>query len=152
MSKETNEDWRIWYHHKMTPEERRQYNMDRHLTYKTKDNLRSDKWKKDNKEYCQAYQHTASIKKRYPIAFTENSPDHKQLLSWLLENKGKPCPYCGSPSLVIDHIHPLSKGGEHAFYNLQLICSICNFAKRDLLEEDFKGWIKSIIRQSLNQD
>lgn len=50
------------------------------------------------------------------------------------------CVFCGaSPAkdptieLHIDHIIPWSKGGESTADNLQTLCSVCNFGKRDSL-------------------
>lgn len=40
------------------------------------------------------------------------------------------CKACGSPdNLVIDHIHPRSRGGTDLRENLQLLCSPCNSSK-----------------------
>lgn len=40
-----------------------------------------------------------------------------------------PCLYCGSPSQHIDHIVPLSRGGEHRIGNLTGSCAPCNLSK-----------------------
>jgi len=43
--------------------------------------------------------------------------------------KQKPCLYCGAESSHIDHIVPLSRGGEHRIGNLAPACRACNLAK-----------------------
>ena len=37
----------------------------------------------------------------------------------------------------LDHIHPVKKGGDSSLENLEIACKDANFAKRDLLLEDF---------------
>lgn len=43
------------------------------------------------------------------------------------------CMYCKWPisfhTCEIDHIHPVSRGGEHYLYNIALTCSTCNGTK-----------------------
>jgi 5-methylcytosine-specific restriction endonuclease McrA len=41
----------------------------------------------------------------------------------------KPCFYCGAQSEHIDHIVPLSRGGEHRIGNLLGACARCNLSK-----------------------
>lgn len=43
---------------------------------------------------------------------------------------GKICAHCGAVErLTIDHIHPISKGGQHLLENLQVLCHSCNCRK-----------------------
>lgn len=50
----------------------------------------------------------------------------------LLENAGYVCSYCGSTSkLTMDHIVPLSKGGNHTKGNITPACQPCNSRKHD---------------------
>lgn len=45
-----------------------------------------------------------------------------------------PCTYCGSLSdITIDHIVPISKGGNHSIGNLTSACKSCNSSKKDKL-------------------
>lgn len=65
-------------------------------------------------------------------------------ISWrlrflVMRRDGFRCQQCGrSPSvtpgtvLVIDHIHPWSKGGESVYDNLRTLCEVCNGGKSDL--------------------
>lgn len=52
------------------------------------------------------------------------------------------CLKCGAkPAISIDHVKPLSKGGENTRENLQLLCVDCNKVKRDSEEDYRKGRI-----------
>ena len=42
---------------------------------------------------------------------------------------GNKCLCCGSPEIHLDHIKPLSKGGEHTASNVQPLCGSCNSKK-----------------------
>lgn len=52
------------------------------------------------------------------------------------------CAYCGIPSksLTIDHIIPMSSGGETTINNLVLACRSCNSSKHTA---DFASWYKT---------
>jgi 5-methylcytosine-specific restriction endonuclease McrA len=58
------------------------------------------------------------------------------------------CIYCGSKdNLVIEHIVPLSKGGETKFDNLALACYKCNDRKMDISLNEWDGAKKPIERR-----
>jgi 5-methylcytosine-specific restriction endonuclease McrA len=42
---------------------------------------------------------------------------------------GNKCLCCGSPEVHLDHIKPLSRGGEHTASNVQPLCGSCNSRK-----------------------
>jgi len=44
-----------------------------------------------------------------------------------------PCTYCGEPSTAIDHIVPITKGGDSEWENLAGVCGSCNSSKRNRL-------------------
>ena len=50
------------------------------------------------------------------------------------------CNHCGCESdLTVDHIIPISRGGHHADYNLQVLCRKCNSKKgHKVLPSDFE--------------
>ena len=51
----------------------------------------------------------------------------------------EPCFKCGSKqNQSIDHIIPLSKGGNHSVGNLMTLCLRCNMSKRDKLFIEWK--------------
>ena len=57
----------------------------------------------------------------------------------ILERSGFRCTYCGVPArearLVIDHVHPFSKGGADDPSNYAASCVPCNSGKGDLILE-----------------
>jgi 5-methylcytosine-specific restriction endonuclease McrA len=67
----------------------------------------------------------------------KNPSDWLERLVW--EAYGRKCFRCGATEgLTIDHIRPVSKGGDAAFRNLQPLCRSCNNWKADR-EPDWDG-------------
>lgn len=58
-----------------------------------------------------------------------------------MDLQGWKCMYCKDVislyTAEIDHIHPLSKGGDHYLYNIVLTCGICNRRKSNLYLKTF---------------
>jgi len=55
------------------------------------------------------------------------------------------CTYCGSEeNLSVDHVIPLSKGGEDYIENLVIACRKCNSSKGN---KELNRWLKSKIIQ-----
>lgn len=52
---------------------------------------------------------------------------------------GGRCQYCQGPAETIDHVHPRSKGGLHAWENVVAACARCNHQKGDRTLHDL-GW------------
>lgn len=51
------------------------------------------------------------------------------------------CAYCANPCTecaTIDHLIPLSRGGDNRLENLVMACRACNELKGDLLVEEFQ--------------
>ncbi len=94
---------------------------------------------------AQARGHNSRIKHRYPDIWRASLVTVEELTEWLHSHKDDPCKYCGNPAKEIDHIQPLSKGGEHKFENMQLICERCNRTKHDMTEEEFLPLIAQIL-------
>lgn len=99
-------------------------------------------WAERNRHVQQANSHTHTLRVRYPDQAEKISP--RELAEWILPRRGQPCPYCKAPASHIDHRTPLSRGGEHVFVNLQMVCEICNRAKGALTEIEFLGWISAL--------
>ena len=52
------------------------------------------------------------------------------------------CPYCGTGGVLgVDHIIPISRGGDNSWDNLQLICVSCNSQKRDKTHSEYVAWL-----------
>lgn len=59
----------------------------------------------------------------------------------VFERDGRVCAYCGDTEgpFHIDHIVPLSRGGEHSADNLTVACAPCNLSKSNLLLDEWEG-------------
>ena len=136
--------WIDWYH-SLSKEEKKKHNQERYQKYKERYNAQSRQWAKDNPEWSRCSSHTSSIKRKYFKSITENSPNTKELFTWVQQQKDSYCPYCGQKSNSIDHIFPLSKGGKHELDNLEYICNCCNIAKQDKTKEEFLAWIRQLM-------
>lgn len=44
--------------------------------------------------------------------------------------RGDPCSYCSGPGGVVEHVVPLSRGGQNTIDNLTASCHKCNASKR----------------------
>jgi 5-methylcytosine-specific restriction endonuclease McrA len=49
------------------------------------------------------------------------------------------CGYCGGTANTVDHIHPVSRGGQNVWMNVIAACTPCNSKKSDLTLEEL-GW------------
>lgn len=55
-------------------------------------------------------------------------------------NRDKICLKCGADeNLQLDHINPISKGGENTISNLQTLCRKCNCIKKDTYKDYRNG-------------
>lgn len=61
----------------------------------------------------------------------------------------KKCFYCGRrlnhKDVVVDHVLPLSKGGDNVIQNVVISCAICNRIKDNLTVVEFKSYMKRIL-------
>lgn len=62
----------------------------------------------------------------------------KQLRALIKQYHGW-CVYCFDDADTIDHVIPLSRGGEHTIENLRPACSRCNFAKHTKTAMEWLG-------------
>jgi CRISPR/Cas system Type II protein with McrA/HNH and RuvC-like nuclease domain len=67
----------------------------------------------------------------------EMNINRKFLFRYLTERDGRRCVYCGTVEgkFHIDHIKPISKGGDNSFDNLQFLCETCNLKKSNKYNE-----------------
>ena len=70
--------------------------------------------------------------------------DTKAILAWFKGWRTETpvaCHYCMSiypgKAMTIDHVIPMSKGGDHDLNNLVVCCSSCNSLKQDKLPEEW---------------
>lgn len=94
-------------------------------------------------EYSQAKGHNKRVRDLYPEAWANSTITDRVLADWIKDNKSNPCPYCQGKVKEVDHVIPLSKGGQHCLENLELLCMPCNRAKGDKLPDEFKQWLGS---------
>lgn len=115
-------------------------------------------WRKENKEKCAEkakrwrrnhpeYSNRINEQNRRERKKNNGGVLSKEISKKLLElQKGK-CAACRASlddGFHIDHIMPLSKGGEHADNNVQLLCPFCNVSKHNKHPVDFmqsKGFL-----------
>lgn len=95
----------------------------RYLKNKSAYYARAKRWEKRNPEKVADYNRAKRMKRRG--AYSDK--DARVYMQILIND---PCAFCGSKKeLVIDHIHPISKGGKGDFMNLTAACRSCNAAK-----------------------
>lgn len=86
---------------------------------------RALRWARANPAKASAYTRVKSYRRRMAAPDAEARAYIPLLMS-------DPCSYCGSTEeIVIDHIHPISKGGQSTVENLTAACRRCNAAKTD---------------------
>lgn len=66
------------------------------------------------------------------------------------------CAICGDfvpyDEFTIDHIEPLSKGGDNEMDNLQCTCRFCNFLKGNLPDQEFMDKVTGIVLVRAGKD
>jgi 5-methylcytosine-specific restriction endonuclease McrA len=107
--------------------------------FRVKHRESSAKWKRDNPDRLMDWhrrnwtkvllygsKRRALIRGLQQIDFT-----HKQWLD-MIEKTGGRCVYCGQvKKLTVDHVIPISKGGQHTKSNIVPACQSCNSRKKD---------------------
>ena len=143
---ERNREANRRYFAKMTDEERKQFYRDRY--HRTKSNgrqkVQSKQWRLANPEAAQASSHQTNLKLKHPKAYETSDITVKGLRDWLKERRDTACTYCGNPGVHIDHIVPLSKGGEHTWTNITISCKSCNVSKSDMQLDEWLEHIRQI--------
>lgn len=63
----------------------------------------------------------------------------------IVARDGYRCRYCGSmtATFVVDHIHPISRGGGNVLENLALACEPCNLSKGAKTLDEWHGPVRS---------
>ena len=63
-------------------------------------------------------------KRKYPHGW-------RVLRRFILTRDSNVCSYCGSKATTVDHVNPVSRGGNHEEGNLAAACKSCNSRKKD---------------------
>ena len=108
-----------------------------------------------NKEIEQEERHTLySIFKHYyrnfykikqlidsePRVHAQKFIGKRKIREFIFKRDGYKCLKCGNINkLQIDHINPISRGGENKLSNLQTLCNSCNSKKRDNFKDYRNG-------------
>jgi hypothetical protein len=78
------------------------------------------------------YYKIKELNRQNPRKVAQQFIGKKKIRNFILKRDGYKCLKCGNTEkLQIDHIMPVSKGGENKLSNLQTLCNICNSKKRD---------------------
>ena len=63
---------------------------------------------------------------------------YKQMRQAILKRDDHTCAYCGQPGNQIDHVIPISKGGEDHETNMVVACATCNASKKNQDAQKFQ--------------
>ena len=74
--------------------------------------------------------------------YTENVTEWRAVRKQIFERDNYTCLYCNKKGgkLEVDHIVPLSRGGNNDTENLTTSCQKCNRQKRDKMVDEFHDW------------
>jgi 5-methylcytosine-specific restriction endonuclease McrA len=118
------------------------------LSFKQYYQNNKDKIKQQQKLYRQDNKKYIYLKNRKRKKLLSGSNISPQEIKSLIKKFNNCCYYCGSDQKIeIDHIFPLSKGGDHYISNLVPACKACNLAKKDKLPQE---WFKIILPKKEN--
>lgn len=103
--------------------------------YKSIDNRELTVIKNIFSHYAFNYLKIKELESKTPRIIAQKFIGKKKIRSFIF-NRDKCCLKCGTDkNLSIDHIDPISKGGENKISNLQTLCKSCNSVKRNLYKD-----------------
>ena len=83
---------------------------------------------------------------------TKRCPIDPMIRKYIYRQSNGKCALCGKPvkytDFTIDHIVPLSMGGENDIENFQCTCRTCNQFKSNILPEDFIRRVSDIYKHN----
>lgn len=112
-------------------------NRDRHNEYRRG-------WCRENIEKVKAYNTARRMAEREALS------DHSAHISQWVESEEKVCFYCDDAcgdSYHVDHMYPISKGGDNTVSNMVIACPSCNLSKGD---RDPVEFIDKSIKENWN--
>jgi len=112
-----------------------------------------------------AYTANSVARQRYAKTFAIKTSDVRlsdltwvckpQDLAKMFDCQNGKCAYCGvdlkPETTQVDHITPLSRGGEHALNNTLLACKDCNYLKNSRTSEEFGSFLKDYAKRILSK-
>ena len=126
------ESWRASY--ARNREARKRAARERYARNRERAAKTSRAWWRANRDRARLYRTERQARKRGALVNDFN------VAQWhaLVESFGQCCAYCGEQGkLTLDHVVPLSRGGDHTLTNILPACSTCNSRKRDLTALEF---------------
>jgi len=113
--------------------------------HRSESRTRVSKWRAANPEAVRLQVHRRRARKLANGVFLVTPQEINQMLA-------RSCYLCGTaPSVEVDHIVPLSRGGQHAVGNLLGACRSCNGSKRDKLLIEYRQTVKIRLAELENK-
>lgn len=110
-------------------ERAKEYKKQYHIDNRDKILAKVRKWEKDNPEQYKILRRSITHRRRANIKNNGNNTLTAQEIADLLKSHLY-CEYCGiKENLTIDHIIPISKGGQNCLSNVTVACGSCNSRK-----------------------
>lgn len=108
---------------------------------KRRENVRKS-WHKCRKANLAKFREDARVRehKRRALKASIKSTHDPEEIWQMLEDQNHLCAYCETPlfgNYHIEHMIPLSRGGENDWTNIAISCPFCNLSKRDKTVEEF---------------
>jgi 5-methylcytosine-specific restriction endonuclease McrA len=93
-------------------------------------------WCTNNPEERKEHKHRSNSKRRAVLNNCYAEHITQEEMSLILDQY-QTCPYCNislhKKNTQLDHVYPLSKGGQHTIFNLMPCCADCNNIKQNKL-------------------
>lgn len=144
-NKETIRNWNIEYQKKKRQDKEYVDEVNRRARENYKKRVEK------NKDKALLKWRTASHKRRALVRQAISNVTLEEV-NKLIEKSGNICSWCGKDipkgQMHLDHVYPLSKGGEHTIQNLVVSCASCNHRKSD---KDPSEFIEILIQEVLQQ-
>jgi 5-methylcytosine-specific restriction endonuclease McrA len=103
-------------------------------------NARAKQWNKDNRDKTRLYVLKSKLKRKGVKTFFILNREIDAIYSSI-------CAFCkSSENITIDHIIPLSRGGNHSIGNLQPLCGSCNSSKKNRFISEYKYYRSKMVK------